>query len=118
VPTYDYRCAACGLEVEVTHGIHAHGPTTCTACGGAMRKALSTPAIHFKGSGWAKKDARAAAKAPSSTSPSTGAESKSGSTDGPTSPASSAKSDAAAPTSAAGASAGGDTARSTPSGGA
>jgi hypothetical protein len=34
-----------------------------------MRKAVSTPAIHFKGSGWAKKDARAAAKAaPSSTS--------------------------------------------------
>ncbi len=34
-----------------------------------MRKAVSTPAIHFKGSGWAKKDARAAAKvAPASTS--------------------------------------------------
>jgi hypothetical protein len=28
-----------------------------------MRKALSTPAIHFKGSGWAKKDAQAASKA-------------------------------------------------------
>ncbi len=27
-----------------------------------MRKALSTPAIHFKGSGWAKKDAAASAK--------------------------------------------------------
>ena len=62
MPTYDYRCTDCGLEVEVTHGIHASGPSTCTACGGAMRKALSTPAIHFKGSGWAKKDARAAAK--------------------------------------------------------
>ena len=30
-----------------------------------MRKALSTPAIVFKGSGWAKKDARSAARSSS-----------------------------------------------------
>jgi putative FmdB family regulatory protein len=68
VPVYDYRCSLCGREVEVIHGIHDPGPATCDACGGPMRKALSAPAIHFKGSGWAKKDARAAAKpaAPSS----------------------------------------------------
>jgi putative FmdB family regulatory protein len=69
MPTYDYRCVDCGLEVEVAHGIHDRGPSTCGSCGGVMRKAVSTPAIHFKGSGWAKKDARAAAKvAPASTS--------------------------------------------------
>lgn len=62
MPVYDYRCSACGHEVEVTHGIHDAGPSACQSCGGPMRKALSTPAIHFKGSGWAKKDARAAAK--------------------------------------------------------
>jgi putative FmdB family regulatory protein len=60
MPTYDYRCADCGLEVEVAHGIHDRGPSTCGSCGGVMRKAVSTPAIHFKGSGWAKKDAGAA----------------------------------------------------------
>ncbi len=60
MPTYDYRCADCGLEIEVVHGVHAHGPGTCAACGGPMRKALTAPAIHFKGSGWAKKDARSA----------------------------------------------------------
>ena len=118
MPIYDYRCAACGLEVEVTHGIHAHGPSTCTACGGAMRKALSTPAIHFKGSGWAKKDARAAVKAPPSATPSTGAEAKSSATDGGTATADSGKSEPAAQTSTASASAGGDTAKSSPSGGA
>jgi putative FmdB family regulatory protein len=63
MPLYDYRCTECGREVEVMHGIDGHGPATCETCGGAMRKALSTPAIHFKGSGWAKKDAQAAAKA-------------------------------------------------------
>ena len=44
------------------HGIYDSGPTTCEHCGGAMRKALSTPAIHFRGSGWAKKDAAASAR--------------------------------------------------------
>ena len=63
MPRYDYRCTECGREVEVMHGIDGHGPATCETCAGAMRKALSTPAIHFKGSGWAKKDAQAAAKA-------------------------------------------------------
>ena len=61
MPIYDYRCVECGREVEVMHGIHERGPETCAACGGVMRKALSTPAIHFKGSGWAKKDAAASA---------------------------------------------------------
>lgn len=60
MPLYDYRCTACSQEVEVMHGIHDSGPETCQQCGGAMRKALSTPTIHFKGKGWAKKDAAAA----------------------------------------------------------
>jgi putative FmdB family regulatory protein len=59
MPTYDYVCQACGLSVEVMHAVHAEGPSTCGACGGRLRKALSTPAIVFKGSGWAKVDARA-----------------------------------------------------------
>ena len=60
MPIYDYRCTACGRQVEVIHAIDASGPTTCEVCGGIMRKALSPPAIHFRGGGWAKKDARAA----------------------------------------------------------
>ena len=47
------------------HGINDTGPAACESCGGAMRKTISPPAIHFKGSGWAKKDA--ASKARSST---------------------------------------------------
>ncbi len=62
MPLYDYRCTACGREVEVMHGIYDSGPSECQHCGGAMRKALSPPAIHFKGSGWAKKDAAASVK--------------------------------------------------------
>ncbi len=62
MPIYDYRCTQCGQVVEVMHSIAGSGPETCVACGGLMRKALSTPAIHFKGSGWAKKDAAASAR--------------------------------------------------------
>lgn len=63
MPLYDYRCKDCGNEIEVMHGIDAVGPAVCDVCGGAMKKALSTPAIHFKGSGWAKKDFQTANKA-------------------------------------------------------
>jgi putative FmdB family regulatory protein len=58
VPLYDYECRNCGHIVEVLHGVNASGPTACEQCGGPMRKLMSTPAIVFKGSGWAKKDAR------------------------------------------------------------
>ena len=63
MPVYDYACTKCGHTMEVTHGVHAHGPSTCEICGGPMRKLLSPPAIVFKGSGWAKKDAQAAGRA-------------------------------------------------------
>jgi putative FmdB family regulatory protein len=70
MPLYDYRCTSCGREVEVMHSIHDQGPETCAACGGTMHKVLSPPAIHFKGSGWAKKDAAStSAKAAKTASP-------------------------------------------------
>ena len=56
MPTYDYVCANCGLEVEVVHSIHGHGPSTCSSCGGPMKKAIVASAVHFKGGGWARKD--------------------------------------------------------------
>lgn len=45
---------------EVIHGINDAGPRFCPQCGaeGTMRKALSAPAVLFKGSGWAKVDRR------------------------------------------------------------
>ncbi len=56
MPIYDYACSTCGHQMEVLHGVHAHGPRICPNCGGPMRKLFAPPAIHFKGSGWAKKD--------------------------------------------------------------
>jgi putative FmdB family regulatory protein len=80
VPIYDYVCTACGHRVEVAHGIHGHGPEACPVCGGRLRKAVVAPAVHFKGSGWAKKDrgtassTQAAAKAAAGEAPAAGGE--------------------------------------------
>ena len=63
MPLYDYDCAACGRRFEVIHGVHADPPASCPLCGsGPVRKAISAPTVHFKGSGWAKKERRAAVK--------------------------------------------------------
>lgn len=62
MPLYDYDCAACGRRFEVVHGVHVEGPTVCPICGrGPIRKAISAAAVHFKGSGWAKKERRVTA---------------------------------------------------------
>jgi putative FmdB family regulatory protein len=60
MPTYDYECAACGRRFEVVHGVHVDGPTTCPLCGeGPIRKVITAANVHYKGSGWAKKERRA-----------------------------------------------------------
>ena len=67
MPRYDYDCAACGRRFEVMHGVHADPPAACPLCGsGPVRKAISAPTVHFKGSGWAKKERHASARSASS----------------------------------------------------
>jgi putative FmdB family regulatory protein len=92
VPIYDYVCGNCGERTEVMHPVHAPGPDSCLVCGGPLRKALSPPAIVFKGSGWAKKDARNA----SSGSPGDGKVAASGSKEGSTDSAAKQESSTAA----------------------
>lgn len=74
MPRYDYDCAACGRRFEVVMGVHADGPTACALCGrGPVKKAFSPPTIHFKGSGWAKKERHASASRASRSSAADGA---------------------------------------------
>ena len=69
MPLYDYDCAACGRRFEVIHGVHADPPTSCPLCGsGPVRKAIVAAAVHYKGSGWAKKERRAGARSGSASS--------------------------------------------------
>jgi putative FmdB family regulatory protein len=63
MPIYEYVCDN-GHRFDVIHGIHDSGPSECPVCGSTgVRKAFAAPAIHFKGSGWAKKDRSATSKA-------------------------------------------------------
>ena len=70
MPIYDYRCSNCGQTTEVIHGIDVPAPRFCPVCGaeGTLRKALTAPAVVFKGSGWAKKDRASSSRARSKTS--------------------------------------------------
>jgi putative FmdB family regulatory protein len=66
MPLYDYACTSCGHRVEVLHGRDDPGPTACDVCGGQMRKVVGAPNVHFKGSGWAKRDRAASRAGPAS----------------------------------------------------
>lgn len=52
MPLYEYQCQACGHRFEKIQKFSDAPLTTCPACGGAVEKLLSSPAIQFKGSGW------------------------------------------------------------------
>ena len=58
MPLYDYDCADCGRRFEVVHGVHADGPTPARSAAAARAQGDHAPAVHFKGSGWAKKERR------------------------------------------------------------
>ena len=59
MPVYDYISTSCRHRFEVFHGLNEAGPHQCPLCEGAVTRAFAPPTIHFKGSGWAKKDRRA-----------------------------------------------------------
>jgi putative FmdB family regulatory protein len=85
MPIYDYACSRCGRVVEVVHPVDGQGPASCVVCGAAMKKLFSSPAVHFKGSGWAKKDRRSAttAKAATKGAKTPATEAEGGSSSGP-----------------------------------
>lgn len=58
MPIHEYVCSAYHHRVDILHGINEDGPAFCPSCGaeGTMRKAFAAPAVHFKGTGWAKKE--------------------------------------------------------------
>lgn len=52
MPLYEYLCESCGRRTEVLQRLDEPPLTTCSECGGPLRKLLSAPAFQFKGSGW------------------------------------------------------------------
>ena len=58
MPTYEYACTECGDRTEVVQSISDPPLTTCTVCGGRLRKIFSPVGIVFKGSGFYRTDSR------------------------------------------------------------
>jgi putative FmdB family regulatory protein len=58
MPTYEYACTECGDRTEVVQSISDAHLTTCTVCGGPLRKVFSPVGIVFKGSGFYRTDSR------------------------------------------------------------
>jgi putative FmdB family regulatory protein len=58
MPTYDYRCAKCGEDLEVYQTFSEAPLTRHKGCGGKLSKVLSPAGIVLKGSGFYKTDNR------------------------------------------------------------
>lgn len=78
MPTYDYRCAKCGEDLEVFQSFAEAPLTKHRGCGGKLVKVLSPAGIVLKGSGFYKTDNRDSGKR-SGTKESSSKESGSGS---------------------------------------
>ncbi|MBC9226174.1 FmdB family transcriptional regulator [Aeromicrobium sp. 636] len=86
MPTYQYRCADCGEQLEVKQSFSDAALTTCPACSGQLRKVFGAAGVVFKGSGFYRNDSR------STPGSSSGSSSSSSSTSSSTSSSSSSSS--------------------------
>ena len=63
MPIYEYRCAACGHELEALQKISDPPLVDCPACGKAeLRKRITAAAFRLKGTGWYETDFKNSAK--------------------------------------------------------
>lgn len=58
MPTYQYRCAECGRELEVVQKFTDASLTECPSCEGDLRKVFNAVGVVFKGSGFYATDNR------------------------------------------------------------
>lgn len=57
MPIYPYVCTACGHDFDTLQKISDAPLTDCPACGEVgLKKRLSAPAFHLKGTGWYETD--------------------------------------------------------------
>lgn len=86
MPTYQYRCTACGEDLEIFQKFTDPSLTVCPSCDGELRKVFNAVGVVFKGSGFYATDSRKAAtsstpaaKSETSSAPSSSDSSSSGS---------------------------------------
>jgi putative FmdB family regulatory protein len=52
MPVYEYECSGCARVFEAQQRISDSPLTTCSVCGGEVKKLVSRSAFHLKGGGW------------------------------------------------------------------
>ena len=52
MPIYEYQCLSCGKRTEELQRMSDPPLAACPSCGGEVKKLVSSPAFHLKGSGW------------------------------------------------------------------
>jgi putative FmdB family regulatory protein len=52
MPIYEYKCQKCGDVFDVKQKFSDEALTMHEACGGAVERLISAPALRFKGTGW------------------------------------------------------------------
>jgi len=58
MPTYSYRCAACGHKFDQFQRFSEDPLTECPECHGLVKRVLHPVGVVFKGSGWYITDSR------------------------------------------------------------
>ncbi len=58
MPRYDYRCPACDVVFEVTHGMREKPEVVCPTCGTKAQRVFDASGIVLKGSGFYNTDMR------------------------------------------------------------
>ena len=62
MPTYSYRCDACGNRFDAVQRFSDDPLRDCPACAGSVRRVIHPVGVVFKGSGWYITDSRPAPK--------------------------------------------------------
>lgn len=52
MPIYEYRCDECSEVFEALQRVADEPLDSCRRCGGPAKRIVSSPAIHFVGTGW------------------------------------------------------------------
>ena len=85
MPFFEYRCEACGYELEALQKVSDDPLVDCPECGRpALKKLLSAAGFRLKGGGWYETDFKAGSK---KNLHDTGGEKKAGSSEGASTPA-------------------------------